>query len=94
MGSGFGVVFPILRKYAVGVALGIVKLPRAHCPEKRQQTDETQQQRNRDQDGQDIHGYFRRRALSETVIDDSDIAAAAASGVAIPIRASGTAITL
>jgi hypothetical protein len=38
--------------------------------------------------------YFNRIAFSETVIDDKDIASAAASGVAAPIKAKGTAITL
>ena len=51
-------------------------------------------QRHRDQDGQDFHGYFSLMAFRDTVIDDSDIASAAASGVAGPTSASGTAITL
>ena len=38
--------------------------------------------------------YFNRIAFRDTVIDDSDIASAAASGVAWPTSASGTAITL
>jgi hypothetical protein len=38
--------------------------------------------------------YFNRMAFSDTVIDDNDIARAAANGVAIPTSASGTAITL
>jgi len=38
--------------------------------------------------------YFNRMAFSDTVIDDRDIAKAAASGVASPASASGTAITL
>lgn len=38
--------------------------------------------------------YFSRSALSDTVIEDVDIAAAAARGVAIPTSASGTATTL
>lgn len=45
------------------------------------------------EDRQDLH-YFSRIALSETVIEDSDMARVAASGVAWPIRASGTATTL
>lgn len=38
--------------------------------------------------------YFNRIAFSETVIEESDIAKAAARGVAAPTNASGTAITL
>jgi hypothetical protein len=38
--------------------------------------------------------YFNLSAFSDTVIDDSDIAKAAASGVADPISARGTATTL
>lgn len=38
--------------------------------------------------------YFSRIAFSDTVIDDNDIAKAAASGVARPTSASGTATTL
>ena len=38
--------------------------------------------------------YFSRMAFSDTVIDDNDIARAAAKGVANPTSANGTAITL
>jgi hypothetical protein len=38
--------------------------------------------------------YFSRIAFSDTVIDDSDIASAAANGVAAPSNAKGTATML
>ncbi len=38
--------------------------------------------------------YFNRSAFSETLIDDKDMASAAASGVANPTSAIGTATTL
>ena len=38
--------------------------------------------------------YLSRRAFSDTVIDDSDIAKAAASGVAAPISASGPVLVV
>ena len=38
--------------------------------------------------------YFNLSAFRDTVIDDNDMAKAAASGVADPIRAKGTATTL
>ena len=52
-----------------------------------------QYQRYRNQNRQDFH-YFSLSAFSDTVIDDKDIAKAAASGVADPTKANGTAITL
>lgn len=76
------------------VALRVVVLPRPKRPEKRHKANPAQKQRRRNEDGQDFHGYFNRRALSETVIEESDIASAAARGVAAPTSASGTATTL
>ena len=38
--------------------------------------------------------YFSRRAFSVTVIEDSDMASAASSGVASPMSANGTATAL
>ena len=61
--------------------------------DERGKADPAQKQRYRDQNGQDFH-YFNLSAFSETLIDDNDMASAAASGVAAPISARGTAITL
>lgn len=74
--------------------LRVVVLLRFQRPEKCQQTQAAKSKRYRDQPDQHCHGYFNRMALSETEIDDSDIAAAAASGVASPISANGTAMRL
>ena len=38
--------------------------------------------------------YLSRKAFSDTVIDEDDIAKAATNGVASPMTAKGTAITL
>lgn len=78
------------------IAIGIIELMGPHRPKEERQSQPTQKQRDRDQKHQNIHiaPYFSRSAFSVTVIDDSDIAKAAASGVAIPISAKGTAITL
>lgn len=76
------------------IPLRVIILPRPQRPEEGQQPDTPQKQRGRDQDRQDFHRYFNRKALSETVIDDNDIASAAARGVAAPTSAKGTAITL
>lgn len=86
-------VVPVLDQDSVRVAFGVVELFRAHCPEESGEADAPQKQRNRDEDGQDFH-YFNRIALRETVIDDNDMASAAASGVAIPTSARGTAMML
>ena len=37
-----------------------------------------------------VHSYLNRNAFSDTVMDDKDMASAAASGVAKPISAMGT----
>lgn len=55
--------------------------------------DRAQKERDRDQDGQDFHARSLM-ALRETVIEESDIASAAARGVAAPTSAKGTATTL
>jgi len=86
-------IVPFLGQDAVGVTLRIVKLPRPHRPEERRQTDTAQNQRYWNEDRQNFH-YFNRMAFSDTVIDDKDMASAAASGVASPNSASGTAMTL
>jgi hypothetical protein len=41
-----------------------------------------------------IGAYLRRRAFSDTVMEDADMAKAAISGVANPATASGTATML
>ena len=86
-------IIPILGQYPAGIALRIIKLPRPHCPDKGGKSDAAQNQRHRYQNGQDLH-QRNLKAFSDTVIDDSDIARAAANGVAAPISASGTAMTL
>lgn len=92
--SGSRVIVPILGQDPTGVTRRVFELPGSDCPKERRQTEPTQDQGRRDQDGQNLHDYFSLNAFRETVIDDSDIARAAAKGVAEPIRAKGTATTL
>ena len=75
------------------IALGVVILPRPQRPQKRQKPEQPKPQRHRDQKDKNLH-HFNRMAFSVTVIDDSDIAAAAISGVATPTSAKGTATML
>ena len=79
------------------VTFGIVELVASKRPDEGDKADATQKQRNRDQIDERFHGtgpYRRRSALSETVIEEDDIAKAAISGVAKPRSATGTAIML
>ena len=87
-------VVPIWGQDAAGVALRIVELVGPHGPKERRKPGTAKNQAGGNQDGKDLHIYLSRRAFRVTVIDDSDIARAAASGVACPISASGTATTL
>ena len=77
---------------AVRIAFGVVILPGTQRPEEGGKAKPAQKQRYRNKIGQNIH-HFTRKAFSETLIEDSDIASAAASGVASPTSASGTATT-
>ena len=85
---------PIRQQNPGRIASRIVILPVAQGPEEGTQAKPAQNKRNRDQPKQNIHGYFIRMALSETVTDDSDMAMADISGVAKPNSANGTAMTL
>lgn len=87
-------IVPAVVEDAAAVPLGVVVLPCAQGIDEPCKANATQQQRNRDEISQDIHDQRTRSALSETVIDDDDIAKAAIRGVARPATASGTAITL
>jgi len=87
-------VVPVLVQDSVRVALRVVILFRFQRPDEGHEPDPAEEQRNGNEGAKDIHRYFSRSAFSETVIDDSDIASAAASGVASPTSASGTATML
>lgn len=87
-------VVPILCQDTVRVTFGVVELPGFHRPQKGGKADAAKKQRDGNEDAKDFHRYFNRNAFSETVMDDSDMANAAASGVASPTSASGTATTL
>jgi hypothetical protein len=78
---------------AACVPYRVFELPRFHRPDKSGKSDAAQKQGYRNKDRQYLH-QRTRNALSDTVIDESDIAAAAASGVASPIQANGTATML
>lgn len=90
----------ILAQNPFGIAFGILKLPPLQRPEKGGKANTPEDQRNRDQIGEHFHGYFNlygyfnRSEFSETVIELRDIAKAAASGVARPTSARGTATML
>ena len=80
---------------AVRIALRIVVLVAVQRPEEGAKPDPPEHQRNRNQIGKDSHDLYRSlNALSDTVIDDADIAKAAMSGVASPRTASGIATAL
>ena len=82
---------------APGRAVEIVILPAPERPEKCQQPDQTQSQRQRDEDYEDFHDAPRgraRSAFSMTNREEPDIAAAAISGVTRPAIAIGTASRL
>ncbi len=87
-------IVPVLCQDTVGVTFGVIKLPRLHRPDEGGKADAPKEKRNRDKDAKDFHGHFNRRAFSETVMEDRDMAKAAARGVAIPTSARGTATTL
>mgnify|MGYP000571980156 CR=1 FL=1 len=85
----------IARQDAPSIALGVVILTRAERPEKRNKPNPPEQKRDGDQIDKDIHDLpLRRSALSDTVMELSDIARAAANGVANPAKAIGMAIML
>lgn len=74
-------------------ALKILELPGPQRPEKGDQPARSEQQRNRNQDGEPVHDAAerRRKELQTTTIDEQDIAIAAISGVTSPASASGMA---
>jgi len=90
----------IVAQDPVGIAIGIVELALSQHPEKRQQAKPAQKQRDGDKDDEHVHvglpfpAYFSRSAFNDTVMELADIAKAAASGVAKPAIAMGTATTL
>lgn len=85
----------IARQDAPSIALGVIILARAERPEERNKPNPPEQKRDWDQIDKDIHDLpLRRSALSDTVMELSDIARAAANGVANPAKAIGMAIML
>ncbi len=90
-----GLVVEVCPQDALRIPVRVVVLSVSHGPEKRGEPHSAKEQRDRDQKGEDFHrDYRRRRALSETIIDEVDIAIAAESGLARPMSASGTAMVL
>src|SRR4051812_40367270 len=85
---------------APGRAVEILVLTILERPEKREQTGETEPERQRHENDEDFHQDLRtateraRSAFTMTRIEEPDIAAAAISGVTIPLIATGTASTL
>lgn len=89
-------VVPILAQDPLAVPVGVIVLPVSQGPEEGDKADPAEKQRNRYQVDEHLHpgAYLSRSALSDTVMDDADIASAAISGVASPSRAIGTATML
>ena len=90
-------IVPVVPQDAVTVALGIVELVASKRPDEGDKANAPQKQRNRNQIDERFHDaspYRSRSALSDTVIEDDDIAKAAINGVAKPRSATGTAIML
>lgn len=89
--------FPILRfainQDPLACAFKIVELPAGQRPNEGSQAAQSQQQRDRDKDGNPGHRAHRvrRSALATTMMEEVDIAIAAISGVTSPNSASGTA---
>ena len=92
--SALGVIVIITGQDAVRIAMGVIELALFQRPEEGHKANPPQKQRYRNQNCQDCHVYFSLSAFRVTEIDDSDMAKAAASGVAAPTKASGTATTL
>ena len=79
----------------MGIALGVVELTAAQEPPKSPQPNRAQKERHGDQKAKNFHGTYRTlNALSDTVIEEVDIARAAIRGVASPAIAKGTAMML
>ena len=91
--SGLRVIVKVGVEDAAAVAFRVFELARLERPEEGREADAAERERHRDEPDEHLH-QRTRSALSDTVIDESDIAAAAASGVAKPRSAMGTATTL
>ena len=78
------------------VPFGVVILVISKRPDEGDKPDPTKKKRDRDQVDEHFHdcAYFSRSALSDTVMEEEDIARAAIRGVASPTSATGTAIRL
>ena len=85
---------------APGRAIEILILSVLERPEKREQTGKAEPERQRHENDEDFHQNLRtateraRNAFSMTRIEEPDIAAAAISGVTMPLIAIGTASIL
>lgn len=85
----------IVEQDARGIALFIIVLIRADGPDETDEAKRAQDKRDRDENDEDVHlENLMRWALSRTVIEEADIARAAANGVAYPASAMGIAIAL
>lgn len=92
MPSGVGVVVVVVPQDALRVAVGIVVLVVPKGPEKRDKSQEPETQRRGYENGEDRH--LSLNALSDTQIDEADMASAAMIGVAWPDSATGIATAL
>lgn len=85
----------IARQDTSCVPFGVIILTRPERPKKRNQSNPPEQKRDWDQIDENVHDLpLRRSALSDTVMELTDIARAAANGVAKPAKAIGMAIML
>ena len=84
----------LLKEDTRGIAVKILVLPGPQRPDEASQCPETKKQRAGHEDDQNVHARIPRMELTITVTELVDMAIAAASGVANPRTAMGTAIAL
>jgi len=83
-----------LGQNSLAVTVGVVELVIFQRPKETRKPQSTQNQRHGNKVNQNVHFRANRKALRDTEMEEADIANAAASGVARPASATGTAIQL
>lgn len=84
-----------VRKDSVRLALEVFELVVSEQPEEGHEPEQTQANRHRDEEGEDVHGRRpSRSALRQTTSELADMVIAANSGVTRPAKAIGTVTKL
>ncbi len=83
-----------MEERSVLIAFQVVKLATPQAPDKGPETEQSKEQRNRDQGAEDRHDFLSLSALSTTRMEEPDIASAAIRGVTNPASARGMAQAL